>query len=386
VRNGHSRATVSRHVPSKLVSPKTSSAKLNINRHRMNDKRGPMENQERTSVRSRVIATYVIILTATAITWVWAIYEFSGHPVLLGSAFLAYTLGLRHAVDADHIAAIDNVTRKLMQEGKRPVDVGFFFSLGHSLVVLLVSATVAATAGAFKDKFDSVSSVGGIISTSVSAGFLLILGLFNIIIFFQIYKIFKGVKETGVYSEEDFNVLMSKRGFFSWIFRPLFGMIRHSWQMLPIGFLFGLGFETSTEVAVIGIAAAQAVKGISIFSIMVFPTLFMAGMTLVDTTDGVLMLGAYQWAFLTPIRKLYYNLTITGVSVIVALVVAGIEALGLLGDQLSLKGAFWGFISSLDGNFNTIGFFIVGIFIGAWLLSLMIYRLKRYDHLEVNAR
>jgi len=336
-------------------------------------------------VRIRVITTYTIILTATVIIWIWAIYEFSHYPVLLGTAFLAYTLGLRHAVDADHIAAIDNVTRKLMQDGKRPVDVGFFFSLGHSFVVLLASALVAATAGAFKDKFESLSSVGGIIQTGVSSGFLLILGFLNVIIFFQIYKTFKRVKKTGIYSEEDFSVLMSKRGLFSRIFRPLFGMIRSSWQMFPIGFLFGLGFDTSTEVAVIGIASAQAAKGISIWSIMVFPALFTAGMTLVDTTDGVLMLGAYRWAFLTPIRKLYYNLTITGVSVVVALVVGSIEALGLLGNRLSLKGSFWGFVSSLNDNFNTIGFFIIGIFLGAWLLSVLFYRLMRYDDLEVKA-
>ncbi len=340
---------------------------------------------DRTSVRSRIIVTYAIILTATAIIWIWAFYEFSGYPVLLGSAFLAYTLGLRHAVDADHIAAIDNVTRKLMQESKRPVDVGFFFSLGHSLVVLLASAAVAATAGAFKDKFNFLSSVGNIIGTCVSAGFLLILSLINVIIFFQIYKTFKRVKDTGEYFDEDLNALMSKRGFLSRIFRHLFGMIRSSWQMLPIGFLFGLGFDTSTEVAVLGIAATQAAKGLHIWSIMVFPALFTVGMTLVDTTDGVLMLGAYRWAFLTPIRKLYYNLTITGVSVVVALVVAGIESLGLLGDQLSLKGSFWGFISSLNDNFNTIGFFIIGIFLCAWLLSVLIYRLMRYDDLEINA-
>ena len=340
---------------------------------------------DRVSVRSRLIFTYTSILVATAVVWVWAFYEFSAYPVLLGSAFLAYTLGLRHAVDADHIAAIDNVTRKLMQEGKRPVNVGFFFSLGHSLVVLLASAAVAATAGAFKVKFYPISSFGNIIGTCVSAGFLLILGLINVAIFIQIYKTFKQVKQTGVYSDEDLNVLMSKRGFFSRIFRPLFGMISRSWQMFPIGFLFGLGFDTSTEVAVLGIAATQAAKGISIWSIMIFPALFTVGMALVDTTDGVLMLGAYRWAFLTPIRKLYYNLTITGVSIVVALVVAGIEALGLLRVQLSLKGSFWAFISSLNENFNTIGFFIIGIFLCAWLLSVLIYRLMRYDELKINA-
>jgi len=323
---------------------------------------------ENLTVRGRVIITYSIILAATAMIWVWAIYVFTDYPILLGSAFLAYTLGLRHAVDADHIAAIDNVTRKLIQEGKKPVDVGFFFSLGHSLVVILASAAVVLTAGVFKDKFNSIASVDNIFGTCISAGFLTILGVINLFIFFQIYKTFKRVQETGEYSEEDFNALLSKRGFFSRIYRRLFGMIRHSWQMLPIGFLFGLGFDTSTEVAVLGIAATQAAKGLSIWSIMVFPALFTAGMTLVDTTDGVLMLGAYRWAFLTPVRKLYYNLTITGVSVVVAFAVAGIESLGLLGDQFLL------------------GLFIIGVFMCAWLLSFLFYRLKRYDDLEILVR
>ncbi len=278
---------------------------------------------EGDSVRSRAVVTYTIILTATAASWMWAFYEFSDYPVLLGSAFLAYTLGLRHAIDADHIAAIDNVTRKLMQEGKKPVNVGFFFSLGHSLVVLLASAAVAATAGAFSNKFSLLSFVGNILGTFVSVSFLLVLGLFNLIIFGQIFKTFNRVKETGFYCDEDINLLLSKRGILSRIFRTLFRMITSSWQMLPIGFFFGLGFDTSTEVAVLGIAATQAAKGMSIWSIMVFPALFTAGMSLVDTTDGVLMLGAYQWAFLTPVRKLYYNLTITGISVLVAFAVAG---------------------------------------------------------------
>ena len=338
-----------------------------------------------TNIRHHIITTYVIILTVTALAWFWAFYVFSAYPVLLGSAFLAYTMGLRHAVDADHIAAIDNVTRKLIQEGKRPVNVGFFFSSGHSLVVLLATAAVAATAGAFKDKFHFLSSLGSVLGTSVSVGFLLILGVINIVIFMQIYKTFKVVKETGVYSDEDFNLLMTKRGFLSRIFRHFFKMIHSSWQMFPIGFLFGLGFDTSTEIALLGIAATQAAKGLSIWSIMVFPLLFTAGMTLVDTTDGVLMLGAYQWAFLTPIRKLYYNLSITGVSILVAFVVAGIEALGLLSNQLSLKGSFWGLMNRLNSDFNSIGFFIIGIFLTAWFLSVLFYRLMRYDKLVIKA-
>ena len=322
----------------------------------------------RSSLRSRIIITYAIIFIATVLAWAWALFEFSDYLVLLGSAFLAYTLGLRHAVDADHIAAIDNVTRKLMQDGKKPVDAGFFFSLGHSSVVILASAAVAATAGLFRDKFNVLTSVGNILGTCVSAGFLAVLGLVNLIVFFQIYKSFKRMQETGEYSDEDLNVLLSKRGFFSRIYRRLFGMIRFTWQMFPIGFLFGLGFDTSTEVAVLGIAATQAAKGLSIWSIMVFPALFTAGMSLIDTTDGVLMLGAYRWAFLTPVRKLYYNLTITGVSVVVAFAVASIESFGLLGDQFLL------------------GLFIIGIFMCAWLLSFLFYRLKGYDDLEIIAR
>lgn len=340
--------------------------------------------REITSVRSRLFITYGIIFTATVFAWIWAYYAFSAYPLLLGTALLAYTFGLRHAVDADHIAAVDNVTRKLMQDGKRPVNVGFFFSLGHSLIVILASAAVAFTAGAFKKNFESWSGVGGVISTSVSAGFLLMLALLNIIIFFQVYHTFRRVKKTGVYSDEDLNILMARRGFMSWVFRPLFGMIRSSWQMLPIGFLFGLGFDTSTEVAVLGISAAQATKGLSMWSIMVFPALFTVGMTLIDTTDGALMLGAYQWAFVTPIRKLFYNMTITAVSVVVALVIGGIEALGLLGDQLSLKGTFWETMDRLNDNFNTIGFFIIGLFLGAWLLSVLIYRFMRYDEIAVK--
>jgi len=344
----------------------------------------PIQSSCRTSVRSRIVTTYSIILTATALVWIWAFYAFHAYPLLLGTALLAYTFGLRHAVDADHIAAIDNVTRKLMQEGKLPVNVGFFFSLGHSLVVILASAAVAATAGAFTDKLDFLTSFGGIIGTSVSSGFLLIIALLNITIFCQTYQTFQRVKKTRVYSEQDLNQMMAKRGFFSRIFRPLFGMIGSSWQMFPIGFLFGLGFDTSTEVAVLGISAAQATKGISIWSIMVFPALFTAGMTLVDTTDGALMLGAYQWAFITPIRKLYYNMTITAVSVIVALGIGGIEALGLLGDQFALKGDFWGLIDKLNDNFTTIGFVIIGVFLGAWLFSVLIYRLMRYDDIQIK--
>ncbi|MDE2028022.1 MAG: HoxN/HupN/NixA family nickel/cobalt transporter [Candidatus Omnitrophica bacterium] len=330
----------------------------------------------------RIIITYGLILAVTAAAWIWAIEEFSGHPVLLGSAFLAYALGLRHAVDADHIAAIDNVTRKLMQEGRQTVNAGFFFSLGHSSVVLLVSAAVVMTAGAFSGKFNAISSFGSVLGTGISTVFLLVFGLINAVLFAQIYKTFKQVRETGIYSQEDLNHLLSQRGFLSRLFRRLFGLIRRSRQMFFIGFLFGLGFDTSTEVAMIGIAAAGALKGMNLWSIMIFPVLFAAGMSLADTTDGVIMQGVYRWAFLTPVRKLYYNLAITGVSVAVALAVAAIEALGLLGGKLSLKGSFWNLIGALNGDFNTIGLITVGIFISAWALSFLIYHFMRCDEVK----
>lgn len=336
------------------------------------------------SIRRRALTTYLIILSVTGLAWLWAFHAFSGYPLLLGTALLAYTFGLRHAVDADHIAAIDNVTRKLMQDGKRPVNVGFFFALGHSLVVVLASAVVAVTASVLNGRYDYLKKVGGLISTSVSAAFLLILALMNIIVLIEVYSTFRRVKRTGRYVEEDLNMLMGKGGLLTRILRPLFGMVRHSWQMIPMGFLFGLGFDTSTEVALLGLSAAGAAKGLSIWTIMVFPVLFTAGMTLVDTTDGVLMLGAYEWAFVTPMRKLYYNMTITSVSVAVALFVGGIETLGLLVGQLSLTGEFWEGIGRLNENFNTMGFVIIGIFAFAWAASTLIYRYKKYDDIVVK--
>jgi len=334
---------------------------------------------------SRVIGIYGVLIAFNLLAWLWALAVFHDHPVLLGTALLAYSFGLRHAVDADHIAAIDNVTRKLMQDGKRPVAVGFFFSLGHSSVVVLASAVVAATALAFKQEFDSLHQVGGVIGTLVSAFFLLAIALMNIVILSGVYRTFQRVKAGGRYVEEDLNALLAGRGFLSRLFRPLFAMIRSSWQMYPLGLLFGLGFDTATEIGLLGISAAEASRGLSVWSILVFPALFTAGMSLVDTTDSILMLGAYGWAFVKPIRKLFYNMTITAVSVVVALLVGGIEALGLLSDKLNLQGGFWGFIGELNDNFGAIGYLIIGVFAASWLISTIIYRLKRYDEIEVQS-
>jgi len=335
------------------------------------------------AMRGRIAVLYGLLIGANVAAWGWALAAFHAYPVLLGTAFLAYGFGLRHAVDADHIAAIDNVTRKLMQEGKRPIAAGCFFSLGHSTVVVLASLGVAVTAAAFKDRLESVASVGSVIGTSISAVFLLAIAAINAVILMNVYRTFRRVRDGASVGEEELNLMMAGGGVFARACRSLFRLIGASWHMYPLGFLFGLGFDTATEIGLLGISAAEASNGLSIWSILVFPALFTAGMTLVDTTDSVLMVGAYGWAFVRPIRKLYYNLTITFVSVLVAVIVGGVEALGLIADKLGLTGGVWSAIASLNDNFGALGYLIIGIFAASWMASLLLYRLKGYDRLEL---
>ncbi len=341
-------------------------------------------NDHADHVRGKIVGIYGLLFVINAAAWLWAIAAFHRFPVLLGTAFLAYSFGLRHAVDADHIAAIDNVTRKLMQEGKKPVAVGFMFSLGHSTIVIVGSLVIAAAALGLQKHIDHYRNIGGVIGTLVSAVFLLAIAIVNIVILRSVYSTFKRVRRGEPYVDEDLDLLLANRGFLARIFRPLFAMIRRSWHMYPLGVLFGLGFDTATEIGLIGLSAAEASRGLSLWSIAVFPVLFAAGMSLIDTTDNVLMLGAYGWAYIKPIRKLYYNLTITSVSVVVAFVVGGIEALGLLGGQLHLQGVFWGFIGRLNDNFGVLGYCIIGIFALAWVVSIAIYKLGRLEELEFN--
>jgi nickel/cobalt transporter (NiCoT) family protein len=329
--------------------------------------------------RPKIVAVYGLLLAANALIWAWAVIALSGRPTLLGTAVLAYVLGLRHAVDADHIAAIDNVVRKLMQEGKRPVSVGLFFSLGHSLVVILVVATIAATAFALQGRFEHFKSIGGVIGTGVSAFFLLAVALINLIILREVWRSFRRARRGEPVLEHELDRLLSGRGFLARIFRPLFRMVSHSWQMFPIGFLFGLGFDTATEVTLFTVAASQASGGLSFATVMIFPALFTAGMTLIDTTDSVLMVGAYGWAFLNPIRKIWYNLTITAISVLVAVLIGGIEALGLISDQLGLAGGFWGVVDNLNDGLANFGYLVIGIFIVSWAVSYLLYRWQGLD-------
>lgn len=343
-------------------------------------------NESDADLRRRLIGVYGLLIGANVLVWLWALVALHDHAVLLGSAFLAYTFGLRHAVDADHIAAIDNSTRKLMQQGQRPVGVGLYFSLGHSAVVVLMSIAVGLATAEVSSHFEDFKAVGGIIGTSASALFLLLLALFNFIILVSVYRAFRAVKRGEPFAENDFDMLLNNRGFLARLFRPLFQMVTKSWHLFPIGFLFGLGFDTATEVALLGIAATQAANGVAVGTLLVFPALFTAGMSLVDTTDGVLMLGAYGWAFMKPIRKLYYNLTITAVSVVVAVLIAGIETLGLIGEAFKLEGPFWDFVGTLNDNFGVLGYVIIGVFAASWIASVLIYRARGYDDLEVQAR
>jgi high-affinity nickel-transport protein len=337
-----------------------------------------------SGTRQKILGCFSLLGMANIALWAAAIATFRHYPVLLGTCFLAYSFGLRHAVDADHIAAIDNVTRKLMQQGQRPVGVGLFFSLGHSTIVFALSAAVAVTATLIKRNVGSIEHFGDIAGTLISACFLVAIAAMNILVLLAILKTFRRVKAGGIYQEEDLGLLLAKRGFFARFFRGLFRLISHSWQMYPIGVLFGLGFDTATEVGLLGISATEASKGLPVWSIMLFPALFAAGMALIDSADSILMLGAYGWAFAKPLRKLYYNLTVTSVSVLVALIVGSIEVLGLIQDKLNLTGPVWNPIAALNNNFGVLGYLIIGLFVLSWIVSVFFYRFKKYDAIEVR--
>jgi high-affinity nickel-transport protein len=343
-------------------------------------------NDKQEAIRGKVIAVYVLLFVLNAAAWMWAIVAFHDYPVLLGTAALAYSFGLRHAFDADHIAAIDNVTRKLMQEGRRPVGVGLFFSLGHSTIVVALTLAIAVATTGLQGRFDAFKSFGAVAGTLVSALFLFAIAIANIIVLVSVWRTFQTVKSGGRFVEDDLNLKLANRGLLGRLFRRFFRLIERSWQMYPLGILFGLGFDTATEVGLLGVSATQASQGLSIWSILVFPALFTAGMTLLDTTDSILMLGAYGWAFIKPIRKLYYNLTITAASVLVALIVGGLETLNLIGDRLGLieGGGFWGAIGELNDNFGMLGYLIVAVFLAAWAISYVVYRVKGYDEIEVS--
>ncbi len=332
-------------------------------------------------VRRRLIHLYAFLILFNVVSWGLVLAASVSYPILLPSALLAYTFGLRHAVDADHIAAIDNSTRKLMRDGKRPVAVGLFFSLGHSTIVVALSLVIAASAAVISD-VPTLRSVGGLVGTTISATFLMIIGLINLVVLMDVYRMFRQVSNGGTYDEASLEEYLSSRGLLARLFRPALRAIRESWHMYPLGVLFGLGFDTASEVALIGLAATTATSGavhVPIWYIVLLPAVFAAGMSLIDSTDGVLMLGAYGWAYIRPIRKLYYNLNITLVSVLIAFFVGGIEALSVIGSELGFRGGIWSFASNLD--MGVLGVGIVVLLAGSWLVSTAIYRLKGYDRI-----
>nr|WP_243869057.1 HoxN/HupN/NixA family nickel/cobalt transporter [Streptomyces liangshanensis] len=298
----------------------------------------------------------------------------------VGIGVTAYTLGMRHAFDADHIAAIDNTTRKLMNEDKRPLSVGFWFSLGHSSVVFvlafLLSLGVKALAGPVSDDSSQLHDTTGLIGTTVSGVFLYLIAGINILILVGIWKVFRKMR-SGHFDEAALEEHLDNRGLMNRLLGRLMKSITKPWQMYPLGLLFGLGFDTATEIALLVLAGSGAASGLPWYAILCLPVLFAAGMSLLDTIDGSFMNFAYGWAFSKPVRKVYYNLTITGLSVAVALIIGTVELLGLLTEKLDLHGAFWDWVGGLD--LNIVGFVIVGLFFATWVVAMAVWKFGRIE-------
>jgi len=303
-----------------------------------------------------------------------------GHPAFIGLGGLAYTFGLRHAFDADHISAIDNTTRKLLQERRRPVGVGFFFSMGHSTVVFVIAlalglAIKTLVQGVVSDGGE-LRNVGGVIGTSVSGVFLIVIGVLNLLILFDILRVYRRMRQ-GEYDRYSLHQELVAGGLLSRIFGRLFKLVSQSWHLYPIGFLFGLGFDTASEVALLAISAGAAAQGLPFQVVVSLPIIFAAGMSLMDTTDGAFMSKAYAWAFSNPIRKVFYNLTVTALSVFVALFVGVVEIGQLLIGQLGLKGGIFDAIGAL--SFGSLGFVIVGAFALTWAAAFTIFKVRRVE-------
>jgi high-affinity nickel-transport protein len=307
-------------------------------------------------------------------------YSLGAKTFGVGIGVTAYTLGMRHAFDADHISAIDNTTRKLMAEGRRPLSTGFWFSLGHSTIVFalafLLSLGVKALVGPVKNDSSTLHQVTGVIGTGVSGTFLYIIAAINLVILAGIIKVFREMRR-GAYDEETLEAQLNARGFMNRIFGGLMRSITEPWQMYPVGVLFGLGFDTATEVALLVLAGTGAASGLPWYAILCLPVLFAAGMSLFDTIDGSFMNFAYGWAFSKPVRKVYYNITITGLSVAVALLIGTTELLGLVAQEYRLGGPFWNWVSGL--NLNTLGFIIVALFAATWVVAVTIWRVGRIE-------
>jgi high-affinity nickel-transport protein len=350
----------------------------------MADLRGRLETIRRGLTRAEwtkvagMTATILVLNVAgwTMLAMASGHFHTSKYEVFgFGTGILAYTLGMRHAFDADHIAAIDNTTRKLIQDGERPLSVGFWFSLGHSTIVFalafLLNFGIRALNLAVANSSSSLHTWTGIIGTSVSGIFLFLIGFINLVVLASIVKIVREMRE-GRYDNDELERQLESRGFMNKILGGFATRVDEPWKMYPVGVLFGLGFDTATEVALLVLAGTAVVGGLPFYAVMSLPILFAAGMCLLDTIDGCFMNFAYDWAFAKPVRKIYYNLTITGLSVFVALFIGTVEILGLVAQETNLSGGIWSFLEGF--NINRAGFIIVGVFVLTWIVALLVWR------------
>jgi high-affinity nickel-transport protein len=337
-----------------------------------------LSRDERRRLGAMFGVIFFLLIGGTLLMWAAT----SGHYKLSdgtlfgwGTGFLALTLGMRHAFDADHISAIDNTTRKLMSEGKRPLGVGFFFSLGHSSVVtflaIILNFGIKSLGVQVKDENSSLHHYTSLIGTSVSGAFLMIIALLNLVVLLSVVKVFRAMRD-GLYNEDELEKHLNSRGFMMRFFGPIARRIDTSWKMYPLGILFGLGFDTATEVALLVLAGSSVVAGLPWWAILSLPMLFAGGMSLLDTIDGSFMNFAYGWAFSRPVRKVYYNIVITGLSVIVAIFIGGLEVAQVFANQLNLSGGFWNY--ALAFNINKAGFIIVAMFVAVWAFALLLWR------------
>jgi high-affinity nickel-transport protein len=331
-------------------------------------------------LKRRLIGIYTLLIGFNIAVWGALLLSSAKYGLLLGLAPVAYGFGLRHAVDPDHIAAIDNTTRKLMQDGQRPVGVGFFFSLGHSTVVFALSVLIALSAAYVKQNLPNMRTAGSVIGTFVSGSFLLIIAAINLIVLIDVYKTWRMVVRGGTFDDRTLDDYLSNRGLLARLFRPLLKVVTRSWNMYPIGVLFGLGFDTASEVGILGMSGVAGAGGMPVWFILLLPLLFVAGMSLIDTTDGIAMLGAYGWAYVRPVRKLYYNMNITLISVIIALFIGGIEVLQVISTETGASGGIWDWANNVP--FSVMGFYIIGIFLVSWLISVTVYKLRGIDRLD----
>ncbi|WP_072572355.1 HoxN/HupN/NixA family nickel/cobalt transporter [Granulibacter bethesdensis] len=331
------------------------------------------------TIPTSIILLHTALIAVNGVVWLIAWQAFADTPMLLGTALLAWIFGLRHALDTDHIAAIDNTVRRLMQAGIQPHSTGLWFSLGHSTIVVLACALITVSAQQFQTLLENIRFFGGTVGTLTSAIFLLCIAVANLLILRTLWRQFRTARRQTI-NQAALHDTLAKGGLLTRLCHPVFERISQPWHLYPLGVLFGLGFDTATEIGLLGITATQRAGGIPAWEIMIFPALFTAGMTLIDTLDSSLMAGAYGWAFSNPQRKLWYNITMTAISITVALLIGSVEALGLIGEHLHLSGTIWEGIAFLNDDLADFGFLIVGVFVVVWLLSAITYRLAGLDN------